>query len=252
MFRAALVLLPLAVALSACATTIFPGEVGVRSNFGRLEPSAYGPGIVSHSPIGVRWYRVPTRTRALDLAHDVTSHRGALLHVEASVVYATRAELASKLIAEIGPQFERELLDPVFRWATQRVYAEARARSRENLTELIRDHMNERLAPRGIVVEQVILRRSALTSDLVYRAFQQRMTEEQRSEQMKFVIDRERQESQRRVIEAQGQADAHAILSDGLTPAALQNEAITTFEKLVRSRNARLILTNGPTPLLID
>lgn len=248
--RLALVLLPLA--LTACATTIFPGEVGVRSNFGRIEDQPYRPGIVSHSPIGVRFYRVPTRTRAIDMKHDVTSHRGTLLTVEAAVVYAAIAEKAPELIAQVGPDYERELLDPVFRWATQRVYAEGRARSRENLAELIRAHMNERLEPRGVLVEQVVLKRSSLRSNLVYREFQARMAEEQRAQQMVYELQRARQEAERVVIEAQGKADSHEILQDGLSPAVLQNEGIETFLKLIRSRNAHLIVTKGPTPLLID
>lgn len=241
-----------ALALSACATTIYPGEVGVRSNFGRIDPQPYGPGVFSHSPVGVRFYRIDTRTQAIPMTHALTSHRGARIEVGASVVYSVRAEAAPALVAEIGTVYERELLDPVFRWATQQVYAEGRATSREQVGTMIRDAMNARLTPRGLVVERVILERSALASDAVYAAFQERMVAEQRAQQMKFDLDKARAEAERQVIQAQGQADAHAILQDGLTRAILANTAIDTFLRLVGSPNATLIVTDGPTPLLID
>lgn len=248
--RTALALLPLV--LAACATTILPGEVGVRSNFGRIEPEPYGPGIISHSPVGVRFYRVSTQTRALELQHDVTSRRGSRLTVEAAVVYAADAEQAPTLTAEIGPSYERDLLDPVFRWATQRAYSEGRAATPEDLAMQIRDHMNERIAPRGLRVEQVILERSALRSDIVYRAFEARVAEEQRAQQMAFEVDRARQEAERQVIEARGRADSHRILQDGLSPEVLQNESIEVFRKLVQSPNTTLILNDGSTPVVID
>jgi prohibitin 1 len=242
----------LSIVLSGCATTIYPGEVGVRSNFGQIDPVPIGPGIVGHGPFGVRFYRVPTRTRGLELSHAVTSHRGTQLVVDASVLYATIPDLAPQLIVQTGPDFERELIDPVFRWAVQRVYSEAYATSRQNVGELIRDHMNERLLPRGVAVETVILKRSALRSDVVYKEFQARMTEEQRVEQMKHVIDREIQESERRTIEAQGQRDAYDILADSLSPEILEMHAIEIFEVLAKGRNTQVIVTKGITPLVID
>ena len=241
-----------ALALAGCATTIYPGEVGVRSNFGRIDPQPYGPGVFTHSPVGVRFYRIDTRTQAIPMTHALTSRRGARIEVGASVVYSVRGEAAPALISEIGTVYERELLDPVFRWATQQVYAEGRATTRDEVGTLLRDAMNARLAPRGIVVDRVILERSALASDAVYAAFQERMVEEQRAQQMKFDLDKARSEAERVVIEAQGKADAHAILQDGLTRAILQSTAIDTFLGLVSSPNARLIVTDGPTPLLID
>lgn len=244
--------LTFALALAGCATTIYPGEVGVRSNFGKIEDRAYTSGIVSHSPFGVRFYRVPIQTRATDFTHTVTSTRGTLLEVEATVVFAARADYAPSLIAQIGPAYERELLDPVFRWATQQVYAESLATSRDNVAERIEDLMNAKLNPRGIFVEDVILERSSLTSDVVYQAFQERMNEEQAADQMRFTLAEERQRSEQRVIEAQGQRDAYDILQGGLTPEVLRLEAIKTFEALATSPNTQVIITRGRTQLILE
>lgn len=247
-----LLLLTVLTVLTGCATTIFPGEVGVRSNFGRIEPTPLAPGIIGHGPFGVRVYRVSTQTRAVDFTHELSSHNGTQLSVEASVLYATIPELAPQLIADIGPSYERELLDPVFRWATQKVYAEGRATSRGNRGELIAEHMNRKLEPRGLRIEVVILKRIALRSDVVYREFQARMAAEQQAQQMVHVLSREVQESERRVIEAQGLRDAYDILQDSLTPEVLSLRALETFEALAKGKNTQVIVTKGQTPLVID
>lgn len=236
-------------ALAGCATTIYPGEVGVQSTFGRLSSEPAYPGIVGHGPFGVRFYRVPTRNKAVNLTHQLTSRRGILIEVGASVLYVVEPAYAPSLIADIGPDYEREMLDPVFRWAAQRVYAEGRATSRTNIGERIRDYMQQRLSPLGIEVSEVILERSALTSDVVYRAFQERMRAEQQSEQMVYTLRQQTSEAERMVIEAEGQRDAYDILSDGLKPSVLANEALNTFQGLASSRNTRVII--GGTPILL-
>lgn len=238
--------------LTACATTIYPGEVGVQSTFGKLATEPSYPGITSHGPFGVRFYRVPTRSRAVDLTHQVTSHRGTLIEVTASVVYSVDPTYAPSLIERIGPGYERELLDPTFRWSTQRIYALGRATSRTNIGERIRDQMVEKLTPYGIQIEEVVLQRSALRSDLVYRAFQERMRAEQQSEQMVYTLRQQTSEAERLVIEAEGQRDAYDILSEGLTHSILNDEAITTFQRLASSPNAKVIVGGGPPILRIE
>ena len=72
---------------------------------------------------------------------------------------------------------------------------------------------------------------------------------------MKFVLDREKQEAERRTIEALGIRDAWAIIAQGLTPSIMtpsiiSYQSIEAFRELARSPNAKVIVTDGKSPLL--
>jgi regulator of protease activity HflC (stomatin/prohibitin superfamily) len=66
-------------------------------------------------------------------------------------------------------------------------------------------------------------------------AIQQRVKVEQENLQMQFVLAKEKQEAERKRIEAKGRADAQKILAEGLTPAVLQLRTIEATEKIVSS-----------------
>ncbi len=110
--------------------------------------------------------------------------------------------------------------------------------------------MMQTLASRGLVVENVLLKSIRLPNDLA-RAVEEKLEAEQRSEQMKFVLDRERQEADRRKIEAQGIRDAQRILAEGLTPLVLAFQSIEAFRELARSPNTKVIITDGKSPILL-
>ena len=109
---------------------------------------------------------------------------------------------------------------------------------------------NKLLKPRGF--EVAVLLKSIKLPDGLSRAIEAKLESEQRSQQMQFVLDRERQEADRRIIEATGKRDAQKILSQGLTDEILKLRSIEAMEKLSLSPNAKVIMTNGSTPMVID
>ena len=100
-------------------------------------------------------------------------------------------------------------------------------------------------------METVLLKSIRLPADLA-RSIEEKLEAEQRSEQMRFVLDRERQEAERRTIEATGIRDAWAIIAQGLTPSIISYQSIEAFRELARSPNAKVIVTDGKTPMLLN
>jgi prohibitin 1 len=66
------------------------------------------------------------------------------------------------------------------------------------------------------------------------------------------LLQQEKLEAERKVIEAKGQRDAQKILSEGLTNEILELRSIEAFLKLAESPNGKVIITNGKTPFLIE
>ena len=111
--------------------------------------------------------------------------------------------------------------------------------------------MMSQLKDRGFVVEAVLLKSIVLPVGLT-KAIEDKLEAEQDAQRMQFVLDKERQEAKRRTIEAEGVRDAQKIIAEGLTPLLIRFKAIEAFNKLSTSPNAKVIITNGDQPLMLN
>jgi prohibitin 1 len=71
---------------------------------------------------------------------------------------------------------------------------------------------------------------------------------------MTFILDQEKLEAERKIIETEGTRDAQVILSEGLTPEILELKRIEAMLKLSQSDGAKVIVTGGggKTPVLLN
>merc|ERR1712151_1433734 len=101
--------------------------------------------------------------------------------------------------------------------------------------------MEETLAPRGIIVEQVLLRSVLLPSQLK-ASIEAKAQAEQDAKRMEFVLQKEKQEADRKTIEATGIAEFQRIVTEGITPSLLQWKGIEATEKFTDSPNSKLVI----------
>ena len=240
---------------SGCAV-IQPGEVGVRRTFGQLAEEARGPGLAMYGPIGTTYLRVPVRTVNLEVTLDLPSKEGLNVRAVVSILYRVDRDRAPTLIETVGMDYEEQLVLPVFRSAAADISAKNAAKDmhsgeRSGIEEAVRSRMAEVLAPKGVIVEQVLMKSIQLPSGL-YAAVEDKLAAEQQAQRMQYVLERERQEAERRRIEAAGVRDAQRILEEGLSPQILAWRSIEAFEELAKSPNAKVIVTDGEAPLILD
>mmetsp|Transcript_34917 Transcript_34917/g.45960 ORF Transcript_34917/g.45960 Transcript_34917/m.45960 type:complete len:115 (-) Transcript_34917:25-369(-) len=110
--------------------------------------------------------------------------------------------------------------------------------------------MDSLLLDRGFVIEQVLMKSISLPAGL-YTAIESKLEAEQEAQRMEFVLQRERLEAERKKIEAQGTADAQKILAQGLTENTIQWRSLEVLNNLAASPNAKLIITDGKTPVIL-
>ena len=122
--------------------------------------------------------------------------------------------------------------------------------SREVVSQNMFKHIQAALAPRGIEAEQVLLRNVQLPP-LLTAAIQEKLQAEQQAQRMRFVLDRERQEAERKRVEAQGIADFQSIVAKGISAELLKWKAIEVAHELSKSPNAKLIVLGDKTGLPI-
>lgn len=245
------VLLPM---LGGCAI-VRQDEIGVRTTFGRITSGPQGPGAQLIIPGVNSVLRVPGRVVNREVRLELPSREGLNVAAEVSILYRVVPDSVPRLLATAGTNFEEDVVIPVFRSASADVAAQFMAKdmhsgSRLGIEVAVRDKMMEVLQRRGIIVENVLLKSIRLPADLA-RAVEEKLEAEQRSEQMRFVLDRERQEAERRKIEAMGVRDAQRILAEGLTQAVLSYQSIEAFRELARSPNTKVIVTDGKSPIFL-
>jgi len=252
--RRSLIMAACAASLGACAT-VRQDEIGVKTRFGRVTSGPLQPGAQFVIPGVNSVIRVPSRIVNREVRLEMPTREGLNVAAEVSILYRAKPEQIAQILQSSGVRYEDDVIIPVFRSAAADVSARYMAKDMHSGTRIgietaIKTQMMAVLGPRGFEVENVLLKSIKLPADLA-RAIEAKLEAEQRSEQMRFVLDRERQEAERRTIEATGIRDSWAIIAQGLTPLIISYQSIEAFRELASSPNAKVIVTDGKTPMLL-
>ena len=246
-FGAAALLLAL-FALTRCLTVVPAGHVGVVDLFGSVSPQTLKSGLNLVNPLA-RVARMSVKTQEIKEIMEVPSREGLTMQLEASALFHLDPEKAADVYKSVGGDYVEVLLQPQFRSVTRGVTAQSDARAlytseREQLAETIAAELRQRVEPRGIAVESTPLRKLTLPKRLA-AAIEEKLGAEQESQRMEFVLTREKQEAERRRIEAQGIADFQRTVSQGIDERLLRWKGIEATEKLAASQNTKIVIVGA-------
>ena len=237
------------------STSVVPaGHVGVQDFFGRVSDRILPPGINLIVP-GTRVIKFSSQTREMKETAAVPTSEGLIVNLDVSLLFRLQPEAAARVYRTIGQRFEGVVIDPQLRSVIRDVTAEYEAKflysgSRELVAQNMLKHIRAALAPRGIEAEQVLLR-SVTLPPLLTTAIQEKLQAEQQAQRMRFVLDRERQEAERKRVEAQGIADFQTIVARGISAELLKWKAIEVAHELSKSPNAKVIVLGDKSGLPI-
>ncbi len=242
---AALGALLLVIAIFRSMVIIPAGYVGVRDLFGNVSDRPLPAGLHLINPLS-RVHKMSVRTQEIKESASVPSKEGLVLQLEASLLYSLKPEKAAEVYRTVGPVFEEVVVIPQLRSTIRGVTSGYEAKALyTSERELISDEIKKLLAPlleiRGITMENVLLRNIALPP-VLGAAIEKKLEAEQQSEQMKFVLEKERREADRKRIEAQGIADFQAIVTRGLNDSFLRWKGIEATKDLANSPNAKIVV----------
>ena len=235
-------------ALTRCLAVVPAGHVGVVDLFGSVSPQTLKSGLNLVNPLA-RVARMSVKTQEIKEVMEVPSREGLTMQLEASVLFHLDPEKAADVYKTVGRDYVEVLLQPQFRSVTRGVTAQSEARAlytseREQLAEAIAGELRQRVEPRGIAVESTPLRRLTLPKRLA-AAIEEKLGAEQESQRMQFVLTREKQEAERRRIEAQGIADFQRTVSQGIDERLLRWKGIEATEKLAASQNTKIVIVGA-------
>jgi regulator of protease activity HflC (stomatin/prohibitin superfamily) len=235
-------------AASRAFTVIPAGHVGVVDLFGWVAPEPLPPGIRLVNPLA-QITAMSVMTQEIKETMDVPSKEGLTMQMEASLLFHLDPSKAADVYKTVGLEYQAILVEPQFRAVMRGVTAlyEAKAlytSEREAVARLVAVDMEKQVGPRGVVVENTPLRRLTLPPRLA-AAIEQKLESEQQSQQMQFVLEKERQEAERKRIEARGIADFQQIINQGLSEQLLKWKGIEATLKLAESQNAKVVVVGS-------
>lgn len=246
--------LMVAIAVSSC-TVIRPGQVGVKQRLGKLSDKTYTQGSVVFNPFITKVIKTNVQINDLELSLTLPSKEGLSIVAQISILYRIEPDKVPNVIRTLGANYEG-IISNVFRSASADVCSKYYAKDmhsgmRAEIEASILSKMTETLKEQGIVVTAVLMKSIQLPPGLA-NSIEQKLQSEQDAMRMEFILQQERLEAERKIIEAKGTRDAQMILSEGLTDNIIKIRSIEAFIELSKSPSSKVILTDGKTPYLIE
>lgn len=240
--------------LASCAV-VRPGEVGITQRLGTLQDNIQSEGVVVFNPFTSKVVKTSIQTTDLELLLSLPSKEGLSVSSEISILYRLEKEKVPAVIKNYGLRYEG-IISNVFRSASADICSRFFAKDmhsgmRATIEEDIKKQMGTILDEQGIIIESVLLKSIQLPEGLS-SSIERKLQAEQEAMRMEFVLQQEKLEAQRTIIQAQGTRDAQKILSEGLTDQIIKLKSIDAFMELSKSPNSKVIITDGKTPFLVS
>jgi regulator of protease activity HflC (stomatin/prohibitin superfamily) len=247
-FSSIIGLVAVLVALAELFTVIPAGTVGVVDFLGNVSDNTLKAGVNIVNPLA-KIEKFSIKTQEIKETMKVPSKEGLTVDLEISLLYKINPDKANIIYKTIGPNYRDIVLIPQFRSVVRGVTARYEAKalytaSREKLASEIVRELQGIVGKRGISVEAAPLRQIILPERLT-QAIEEKLKAEQESQRMIFVLKKEKQEAERKRIEAKGIADFQHIVSEGINEQLLKWKGIEATEKLANSPNSKIIIIGG-------
>ena len=237
------------------------GKVGVTSLYGSVQPSVLDSGLHLINPLlEVTEFDIQTQNYTMSAVHGegaqegddairVLSNDGLEVVIDLTVLYSVSPESAPKIFKQIGVNYNDKIVRPITRTRIRdnAVYYDAVAlysTKRNEFQQRIFKTIEADFKLRGLVLEQLLIRNINLPPS-VKASIESKINAEQDAQKMTFVLQKEKQEAERKRVEAQGIADYQRIISLGLTDKQLQYEQIKAQKEIAISPNTKIIFMNG-------
>ncbi len=253
--------------IAASFVQVEPGMVGVKKLFGKVSNNTLESGLNLINPLAkVVMFDMRTQnytmsgirdegTQQTDDAIHVLSADGLEVIVDLTVLFKIVPTEAPRILKEIGTDYRNVLVRPVCRTGIRdnAVYYDAvslYSTKRDEFQDRIFSAIESSFRERGLMLEQLLVRNLTLPES-VKAAIESKINAEQEAQKMTFVLQKERQEAERKRVEAQGIADYQRIVSSTLNDRLLQYEMIKAIST---SANTKIIMMTNEQglPIMVD
>jgi prohibitin 1 len=234
------------------------GHVGVLTLFGRVTGDVLPEGTHFVNPFKIN-NTMSIRTQELKETASVPSDEGLVMTLDTSLLFRLSPEKAAEVFRTIGPNYVLVVVEPNLRSTIRAVTSQHSANAlytgaREEVAKQINQELVEQLGPRGVEVQSVLLRDIQLPQ-MLKGSIEAKQQAEQDSLRMAFILQKEKQEADRKRIEAQGIRDFQTTVAQGISQQLLEWKGIEATERLASSTNAKVVIignSKNGLPLVLE
>jgi regulator of protease activity HflC (stomatin/prohibitin superfamily) len=255
--------------IAASIVQIDAGYIGVKVLFGSVQDDVLGSGLHFVNPLlDIKTVDVKTQNYTMSGIHDegdklgddaikVLASDGLEVTIDLTVLYRVVSTDAPRLLKETGLDYKDKIVRPITRTKIRdnAVYYQAVdlfSTKRDEFQQRIYKSIEDDFKKRGLMLEQLLVRNITLPNS-VKASIESKINAEQDAKKMEFVLQKERQEAERKRVEAQGIADYQRIINTGLTDQQLQYEQIKAMKEIALSQNAKIVIMGkGSNPVILD
>ena len=246
------------------------GQAGVQTLFGKVNTRVLESGLNFINPlVEVVMFDVKTQNYTMSGVHDegdnagddairVLSADGLEVIIDLTVLYRVLPNEAPRILKEIGTDYQNTIVRPITRTKIRdnAVYYDAislYSTKRDEFQARIFKGIEKDFKDRGLFLEQLLVRNITLPQS-VKVTIESKINAEQDAQKMQFVLQKEKQEAERKRVEAQGIADYQKIINTGLSEQQLQYEMIKANKEIALSPNAKIIIMGNSKgmPLILN
>jgi prohibitin 1 len=241
--------------LTSCVT-VRPGEVGIKQKLGQIKGDHLAAGPFWFNPLTTTVKKITTRTVEAFNELDVPTREGLTVKSEIALLYHVKPEAAREVYTKYGMNYQEVIVESNFRAVARHIcgmyYAkELFAVDRKKIEKEIFDEISGSIWDKGFVTDAVLLK-SITMPPQIFQAVENKLKAEQESLQMEFVISKQKKEAERMQIEAEAIKNYNKIIAESLSDMMVRWSSIQVLKELVTSSNAKVIITDGKSPMIIN
>lgn len=237
-----LVVLFLCLNMAGCGLVIIEdGTTGVKGSFGKISDEPVGTGWHWYIA-GLAWIeKWNTKTQELKERADVPSSEGLISTLDISVLYNVPKDKAPLIRKTIGRDYDKTVVEPYVREAIRNIASgyEVKAlysdEGRNKIGRQMLEFLREKLEPRGVLVQDVLLRDVKLPEAFSF-SIQQKLKTEQEALQKQFELQKAQKDAEIAVAKAHGVAESNKIIAGSISENYLRYlwvESLQSSEKQI-------------------
>ena len=252
--------------VASMAIIVPPGQAGIIVLFGKVNPEPLPSGLHFINPFAsVVEMEVRTKNYTMtnvaeegqkrgDDSIAVISSDGLTVKLDATIFYALQQARVPEIYRTIGLDVEERIVRSEIRSslrdsAANLTATELYTSKRQAFVDQVTLKLKASFEQRGITLEQVLLR-NVILPDQITKAINDKIAADQEAQKMMFVLQKEKQEAERKRIEAEGQAKAQQIVSQSLTPQIIEYQRIQALREIGAKGNMVITPMGGATPII--
>ena len=246
-----IILMVLVIFSSATFLTIDAGERGVlfrRFGGGLDMENIYRPGFHVLAPWNTM-HRYDVREKQIEEKIDALSNNGLNIAVDVTVRVNPAYDEIGYLHESFGQDYVNTLIRPEVRSAVREAIGkftpeELYSTKRDEVQTLIQTDLEKSLIENFIELKATLIKDIELP-DKVRGAIEDKLEAEQSALKYEFILAKERQEAERRIIEAEAKARANQILNASLSNNILRDKGIEATLELAKNPGSKVVVIGG-------